>query len=75
MWHQASCDAGVDRVLLADFRDPVQLHFHDLRGTVVTLMSNTGSPRQEIAAITGHRLGSVAQILDRYLARSSGLAD
>lgn len=75
MWHQASRDAGVDRASFAGFKDPVPLHFHDLRGTTVTLMSKNGSTPQMIAAVTGHRMSSVAQILDRYLARSNGLAD
>lgn len=75
MWQQASREAGLDRALFGDARKPTPLHFHDLRGTAITLMSNNGSTPQQIAAITGHRLSSVSQILDRYLARSSGLAD
>ena len=53
----------------------VQLHFHDLRGTTVTLLSESGSTPQQIAPITGHSLKTVHRILERYLARTSGLAE
>ncbi|SEG53930.1 Site-specific recombinase XerC [Methylobacterium sp. 190mf] len=74
-WHRATREAQLDRARLFGFRDPVALHFHDLRGTAITLLSEVGSTPQEIAAITGHKLASVTQILDRYMARSGGLAD
>jgi hypothetical protein len=37
---------------------PVRLHFHDLRGTTLTLtlLSESGSTPQQIAPITGHSL-------------------
>jgi integrase len=54
---------------------PVELHFHDLRGTSVTLLSEAGSTPQQIAAITGHSLKTVHRILERYLARTRGLAE
>jgi len=53
----------------------VRLHFHDLRGTTVTLLSESGSTPQQIATITGHSLKTVHRILERYLARTSGLAE
>jgi integrase len=53
----------------------VRLHFHDLRGTTVTLLSESGSTPQQIAPITGHSLKTVHRILERYLARTSGLAE
>jgi hypothetical protein len=53
----------------------VRLHFHDLRGTTVTLLSESGSNPQQIATITGHSLKTVHRILERYLARTSGLAE
>ena len=34
------------------------LHFHDLRGTTVTLLSESGSTPQQIATITGHTIGT-----------------
>ncbi len=52
----------------------MKLHFHDLRGTTVTLLSEAGCTPQQIATITGHSLMTVSQILERYLARTSGLA-
>lgn len=51
------------------------LHFHDLRGTAVTMLSEAGCTPQEIAAITGHSLRYVGQILDRYLSRTRELAE
>jgi hypothetical protein len=53
----------------------VRLHFHDLRGTTVTLLSESGSTPQQTATITGHSLKTVHRILERYLARTSGLAE
>ena len=50
------------------------LTFHDLRGTAVTRLAECGCTEAEIASITGHSLGSVSAILDRYLARTKGLA-
>ena len=51
------------------------LHFHDLRGTAITLLAEAGSTVPEIASITGHRLESVSRILETYLARTSKLSD
>ncbi|KQP50802.1 tyrosine-type recombinase/integrase [Methylobacterium sp. Leaf108] len=50
------------------------LHFHDLRGTAVTMLSEAGCTPQEIATITGHTLASVNKILEVYLARTRALA-
>jgi integrase len=50
------------------------LTFHDLRGTAVTRLSEAGCTPQEIATITGHSLGEVSTILDRYLSRTDKLA-
>lgn len=51
------------------------LHFHDLRGTAITMLSEAGANPQQIAAITGHSLKSVTAILDKYLARTRHLAE
>jgi integrase len=53
----------------------VDLHFHDIRGTAITMLSEAGCTPQMIAPITGHSLKTIAMILDRYLARTRGLAD
>jgi integrase len=53
----------------------VDLHFHDLRGTAITMLSEAGNTPQQIAPITGRSLKTVAVILERYLARTRGLAD
>lgn len=51
------------------------LHFHDARGTAVTMLSEAGCTPQEIAAITGHTLAGVERILEAYLARTRPLAE
>jgi integrase len=51
------------------------LHFHDLRGTAVTMLAEAGCTVPEIAAITGHSLKSVTDILEVYLSRTRELAD
>jgi integrase len=53
----------------------VELHFHDLRRTTVTLLSEVGCRPQQIATITGHLFKTVHRILERYLARIRGLAE
>lgn len=62
-WEQTTKAAGIDR-----------LHFHDLRGTAVTMLAEAGCTSPQIAAITGHSLRTVDSILDRYLARTRALA-
>jgi integrase len=51
------------------------LHFHDIRGTTVTMLAEAGCTLPEIVSITGHRLRRAQEILDKYLARTSRLAD
>lgn len=50
------------------------LHFHDMRGTAITLLSEAGCTTHEIASITGHSLKTVETILDKYSARTRILA-
>jgi integrase len=50
------------------------LHFHDIRGTTVTMLAEAGCTVPEIASITGHSLRTAQQILDKYLAKTSKLA-
>jgi integrase len=75
LWDETAVAAGLEKVTLPGFDEPVRLHFHDLRGTTVTLLSESGSTPQQIAPITGHSLKTVNRILERYLARTSGLAE
>lgn len=63
-WKETATAAGID-----------DLHFHDLRGTAVTMLSEAGATPQEIAAITGHSLKDIGSILDKYLARTRALAE
>jgi site-specific recombinase XerD len=51
------------------------LHFNDLRGTAVTLLSEAGNTVQQVASVTGHSLKTVTIILEKYLARTRGLSD
>jgi integrase len=75
LWNEAMEKAGLESVLLPGSDQPVELHFHDLRGTAVTLLSEAGCTPQQIATITGHSLKTVHRILERYLARTRGLAE
>jgi integrase len=74
-WELATRSAGLESVTLPGLDDPVELHFHDLRGTAVTLLSEAECTPQQIATITGHSLKTVHRILERYLARTQGLAE
>lgn len=51
------------------------LHFHDLRGTAVTMLAEAGCTTPEIASITGHSMKTVESILERYLSRTRALAE
>jgi integrase len=64
LWTQAMEEAGIN-----------DLHFHDLRGTSVTLLSEAGNTPQQVASVTGHSLKTVHTILEKYLARTRGLSD
>jgi integrase len=75
LWDEAMTKANLQSVTLPGSDQPVTLHFHDLRGTTVTLLSEAGCTPQQIAPITGHSLKNVHRILERYLARTSGLAE
>jgi integrase len=65
LWRKAYIKSGVkDRT------------FGDLRGTAVTRLAQAGATVPEIAAITGHSLKDVHEILDaNYLSRDQSLAD
>ncbi|MCP1754385.1 tyrosine-type recombinase/integrase [Bradyrhizobium elkanii] len=75
LWEEATKKAGLESVTLPGSDEAVDLHFHDLRGTAVTLLSEAGCTPQQIATITGHSLKTVHRILERYLARTRGLAE
>ena len=49
----------------------LDLTFHDLRGTAVTLLYEAGCTEGEIAAITGHTLQSVSGIIEKYRAKTT----
>lgn len=59
---------------VADKAQIEDLHFHDLRGTAITMLAEAGCTVPEIASITGHSMKTVESILERYLARTKPLA-
>ena len=63
-WERTCAAAGIS-----------DLHFHDVRGTTVTLLAEAECTVPQIAAITGHTLRSAQDILDRYMARTRKLAE
>lgn len=67
-YFKAQWEAATNKAAIED------LHFHDLRGTAVTMLAEAGCTTPQIAAITGHSLKTVSSILDRYLARTRVLA-
>jgi integrase len=75
LWEETTIKAGLQTVTLPGADEPVELHYHDIRGTAVTLLSEAGCTPQQIATITGHSLKTVHRILERYLARTRGLAE
>jgi integrase len=72
LWDEAVTKAGLQSVTLPSSDQPVELHFHDLRGTAVTLLSEAGSTPQQIATITGHSLKTVHRILGAIWRRRAG---
>jgi integrase len=62
-WRKTRIKAGI-----------TDLTFQDTRGTAVTMLAEAGATHPEIAAITGHSLATVNQILDRYLSRTKPLS-
>lgn len=50
------------------------LHFNDMRGTAVTLLTEAGCTIQQVCSITGHTLESATRILRHYLASTEAIA-
>jgi integrase len=50
------------------------LHFHDLRGTAVTMLAEAGCTVPQIASITGHSAPTATKIIGRYLSTTVNLA-
>lgn len=67
-YFKAQWEAATKAANIAD------LHFHDLRGTAITMLAEAGCTTPQIAAITGHSLKTVETILEKYLARTRVLA-
>lgn len=69
-WTAHMKEAGLYAESAAD-----RLHFHDLRGTAVTLLAEAGATVPQIVAITGHTMESANRILEKYLARTKRLSE
>jgi integrase len=52
-----------------------ELHFHDTRGTAITMLAEAGASVPEIAAITGHSYRTINSIMEKYLPRTRHLAE
>ena len=52
-----------------------ELHFHDTRGTAITMLAEAEASVPEIAAITGHSYRTINSILEKYLPRTRHLAE
>ena len=63
MWRRAKKATGIKG-----------LTFNDLRGTAVVRLAEADCTIPQIASITGHSFKSAAEILERYLPRTRGLA-
>lgn len=75
LWSESMIAANIESVKFPHIEEPQELHFHDLRGTAVTMLNEAGCAIGEIVAITGHSLKTAATILEQYLARTKHLAD
>ena len=73
-WFSEKWDAAYRAAGLPLEKGRPVLHFHDVRGTTVTLLFESGCTVAETASITGHSLRRAQEILDRYLARTAVLA-
>lgn len=76
-WEETTTLAGLDEIELPGGAagETFGLHFHDLRGTTVTLLAEAGCTVAQIVPITGHTLKTATIILDKYMARTRVLAD
>ena len=75
LWEETTIAVGLDKIVLSGFADSVSLHFHDLRGTTVTLFVRE---RLHPATNRDHRrplAQDLASHKERYLARTRGLAE
>jgi hypothetical protein len=73
-WEATTKEAGLNNVSIEGVEN-IGLHFHDLRGTTVTMLFQAECNLGEIVSVTGHSLRRAQDILDKYLARTSTMAD
>lgn len=62
------------RAMAAAGMEGSPLHFHDLRGTAVTMLAEAGCSVAQIVAITQHSLATATRILEVYLSPTRHLA-
>ncbi|WP_162528426.1 tyrosine-type recombinase/integrase [Novosphingobium sp. BW1] len=63
-WRKVVLEAGLDG-----------LHFHDLRGTTCTMLSDAGCTPSEIASVLGWTVKTVNDMLDRYQSMTAAQSD
>lgn len=76
-WHARMTEAGFYPKPFKDMTKDEKkgyLHFHDMRGTAVTMLAAAGVTVPQICAVTGHTLQSATRILEKYLARTAAMS-
>jgi integrase len=64
-----------EKAMVAAGMETSPLHFHDLRGTAVTMLAEAGCSVAQIVAITQHSLATATRILEVYLSPTKHLAN
>jgi len=67
-WKETAFDAAWGRSMTRAGLKSTGLHFHDLRGTVVTMLSDSGASNEEIAVTLGWSRTYVERMLEIYKA-------
>lgn len=76
-WHSRMTEAGFYPKPFKDMTKDEKkgyLHFHDMRGTAVTMLADAGVTVPQICAVTGHTLQSATRILEKYMARTAAMS-
>ena len=75
-WRHAMILAELPPIVVEQGGKPVafHLHFHDIRGTAVTMLAEAECTVPQISAITGHSLATASRILEKYFSKTNILA-
>lgn len=74
-WHQITFQHRWRETFIEAGLKDTYLHFHDLRGTTCTTLSEAGCTPQEIAAMLGWTVQTVNAMLDLYQAMTASLSN